>query len=208
MEASLMARVHTCFWLEPTDRQKRYLRRFTFSSNVECPNQVGGHESSVRIDDGLQIYVHPDDEPLRTYFGAPPVSDFAGDPRWPRQCDACGYIFQDSDEWQVNGDQLFMSTCGLGEMTNKEAPAGAMWDCTSWTSDRWRGPDGRCLAVKLPPGGPHDWWMIDGPASKKGDEPPSFWTRVGSTLPDISVTPSILSNKYHGFLTNGQLLEC
>ena len=175
-----------CFWLEPTDRQRRSLRRFTFSSDKECPNCSMGHDASVGIEDGSDVLTEIDG---RLYHGSPKVSEYAGDSRWPIKCEFCDYVFQQDDEWQANGHQIHSTTTGLGEMTVQESPAGGMWDATNWTPDRWRGPDGRCIAIKLPPGGPHDFWLIDGPTSKKADEPDTFWTRVGSTFPDISVTP-------------------
>lgn len=195
---------HKCFWLTLTNRQHRSLRRFTFGDKKSCPNNSNGHDASVSIEDGPDITYESDGH---TYHSGPSLNDFRNDPRWPMKCTSCDYFFERDDEWQANGDTIHLTQTGLGEMTIGEAPAGAMWDASGWAPHRWRGSDGKCLAVKLPPGGPHDIWMIDGPASKKANEPDTFWARVGSTLPDISVTPSILTNKYHGFLTNGVLIQ-
>lgn len=73
---------------------------------------------------------------------------------------------------------------------------GATFDKTEWSVHQ--GPDGRSWGVVLPPGGQVDVWGIDERASSGG-----YWTRVG-TPPLLSVTPSILTPNYHGFLgSNG-----
>jgi hypothetical protein len=74
-----------------------------------------------------------------------------------------------------------------------------MYDAHWWPV---KGPDGIALAVILPPGGHTETWHPDTGAK---DGPP--WTRTG-TIPRVTCTPSILTNKYHGFLTDGFLVEC
>lgn len=68
------------------------------------------------------------------------------------------------------------------------------------------GPDGRCLIVVLPPAGPAlSHWYVDGKAKDGGR-----WSRTGDPTadpPTLSVTPSILTPDYHGFLTDGVLRE-
>jgi hypothetical protein len=55
--------------------------------------------------------------------------------------------------------------------------------------------------VVLPPGEAYDIWTIDGLASSGGR-----WTRTGEA-PNFTVTPSILTPKYHGYLTAGVLTD-
>lgn len=45
-------------------------------------------------------------------------------------------------------------------------------------------------------------WLVDAP-SKQG----SPWTREGKP-PKVTARPSILTSRYHGFLTDGFLVEC
>jgi len=200
-----------CFTLYLTMRERRWLRRFHSASpgtdlpsrepSCPVPSNWGYHNAQVRVEDGpLTLFRAREDGP-GFWFGRPEPAAYASDPRWPTHC-ACGYEFLPADRWQVHCRAIHRRASGV-EMTTEEAPAGAMWDITHWAPERWHGPDGRSLVVKLPPGGPHEVWMIDGPSSDGGR-----WTRVGSTLPAISVTPSILTNKYHGWLREGTLVEC
>jgi hypothetical protein len=85
-------------------------------------------------------------------------------------------------------------------------PAGAMY-YASWHPE-WPGPDGKCLAVRLPDGSD---WNIDGPTYKDGKQGDRVWKRTG-TPPDVTVTPSIDikdgltgGSRYHGVLTSGVL---
>lgn len=192
---------HRCFWITPTDRARYSLRRYKhrYGAN-DCPGPYGYHNAETQL--GIGPEMTSVDEEGRVFSASPSVQEYLIDYRWPKQC-SCGYVFQPDDEWQVNTHQLFSSGTPLGDMTMYEAPAGAMFEA-DWVrkNSNWTGSDGKCLAVKLPPGGAHDIWLIDGPSSSGGK-----WTRVGSVLPDISVTPSILTDKYHGFLTNGVLIQ-
>ena len=93
------------------------------------------------------------------------------------------------------------TTLDSGEVL-KTAPPGAMWNA-DWYKDSGikPGPDGLWLIVKTPAGD----WFVDGPSSNGPG-----WTREGA-VPNVTARPSILmtsSGNYHGFLTNGQLVEC
>lgn len=189
----------TCFLIVATDRCKRELRRFTWSAEQPCPLHEGsGHDAMVPIEDG-PVLLSPEGYQLSEE--AP-----RADPRWPTAC-ACGYVFQERDQWQLFSQRIYVREDTGQEYTLKfrgpnAAPVGAMWDAP-WNVERgekWTGPDGRCLMVRLPPDG-HDW-CIDGPSS--GDGP--GWTRTG-VPPMITVTPSILTPKYHGFLRDGVLTD-
>lgn len=74
-----------------------------------------------------------------------------------------------------------------------------------------KGPDGIALVVVLPPAKEDtrsNWWHVDGPSRNNG-EPGPGWTRTGDPRnpPSLSVSPSILTDGYHGFLTAGVLTD-
>lgn len=188
-----------CFWLEPTKQYKRYLRRYSsrYDSSGEplpesrCPLQPGKfsyHNASNYMD-----VIEADDCPV-----SGDLWDHA-DPLWAKTC-GCGYVFMDDDQWQLFVDPLYRKATGE-LMSLREAPPGAMWDASwlrEWHTD-WVGPDGLCVVVKTPGGE----WPIDGPSSN-GDG----WNRTGK-IPKITATPSILiSDRYHGWLRDGMLIEC
>lgn len=132
------------------------------------------------------------------------------DPRWPLAC-VCGYAFTRSDElvasplagvlehgdpWQLFTRRLWRAPDGA-IYTIEDAPPGAMWNAW-WLADhdRWCGPDGMSVFVKLPGGYE---WGIDCPSTSG-----SPWTRTGIP-PVLTVSPSILSPNYHGWLKDGVL---
>lgn len=100
----------------------------------------------------------------------------------------------------------------------EDMPVGAMWNAT-WLNkcEGLTGPDGLSLHVRLPDG--HEW-NIDGRASNcdmKDDHVHKCWVRHGVppvlTVDKNGVTchagaGSIATDKYHGFLTDGYLVEC
>lgn len=186
-----------CFMVVETDRARAWLRRYVSFTEERCPAMPGDHsyhEARTQIED----------QPLRKtgdgYYAAHPVEPFAGDPRWPTNC-ACGRSFRDSDRWQILTHALYAREDGAeGEWTIADMPIGAMFD-TFWLPKPWVGADGRSLSVKLPPGGESDLWHIDSEASSGGR-----WAREG-TPPNITVSPSILTNRYHGFLQQGSLTD-
>lgn len=109
-----------------------------------------------------------------------------------------------------------------GELTTlKDAPPGAMWNA-EWLQGfpGWCGDDGLALIVKLPNGND---WHIDGVANNCPDKEDSnagghkCWVRHG-TAPNITVDKngntcnagggSISSGSYHGFLRNGEFVDC
>jgi hypothetical protein len=122
---------------------------------------------------------------------------------WPKLCDQCGHPFVDTDHWQVFTDWLFKNS-ETGELHElRKLPPGAMYH-THWYDDDMRGPDGLALTVMLPDRTP---WCIDGYAHNNGVRTPHGWTRTG-TPPNVSVSPSILTPNYHGWLRNGVLESC
>jgi hypothetical protein len=180
--------------IEPTDRLARGLRRFNFErpDTALCPvNRY--HNARAWIDEVLTAGFVTSEG----YLGVGPGVDHA-DPRWPAKCEYCDYHFGPGDEWQVWMDWIYRSPSG-DVFKLCDAPPGSMW-YADWSSHK--GPDGRCLMMKLPGG--FDW-MIDGPSGNGNHSP---WTRTGAP-PMVTANPSILvTGHYHGWLRDGYLIEC
>lgn len=180
--------------LEPTDRVRLKLRRFTFSEpSIKPPipcqaGPMGGHDASVPFGE------HPAridaNGCLSGYGDLAPAHD---DPRWPTRCEQCACELTFSTEWQVFQELIYRRADTGAEHTLRDAPPGAMY-IADWF-------DGH-LCVCLPPGGGLDYWDVDGPAKGGGS-----WTRSGEP-PLVTARPSILTPRYHGFLTNGFLESC
>lgn len=200
-----------CFWLEPTDRIRRHLRRYASyreGSPERRPclvSEQGFHQAWVRIEDAGAVWAEPDAiaggrKSLKNHD----VADFIGDKRWPAAC-ACGYKFVESDDRQVVSDLIYRRPDTGEEMTLRDAPVGALWDAwwlrgTRTGPTTYGGPDGRVITVKTPAGA----WVVDGPPV---DQPEQKWTRTGEP-PKITVRPSIRIGspvRYCAFLTNGVL---
>jgi hypothetical protein len=189
-----------CFWLEPTPYARVSLRRYKgYGKDGPCPT------SGVKYHNASAVVVSMMDRPLEEQYdtGELEYDDYPhDDPRWPKAC-PCGYVFQDDDSWQVNTQRFFSSPEMNGLLTIDDAPVGAMWD--AWWYDT-KGPDGKCIVVRTPGGD----WIVDYPC-KYG----RGWTRTGEP-PNITARPSIGIGKadsgtvwaYHGFLTDGVLVEC
>jgi hypothetical protein len=203
-----------CFWLEPTDREQRYLRRYR--SNVvpsvpECPGTMGYHDAMVAIEQAVETF-----DPVKMHWvddGKTP-EDYKDDPRWPTQC-VCGYQFQPSDQWQLFGSHIYKRVDTGEEMTLRDAPEGAMWDATWYHGvPQWCGDDGRAIICRVPTN--HDW-HIDGTCSNctRPKEEHKCWVRHGDP-PNLTVDKngntcaagagSVLTSTWHGFLRNGELV--
>jgi len=194
-----MGTVIDCFYMEPSDEARESLRRFVFSEKAQCSSGHGYHNVEVTI--GQVPWTDPNSNGRGD-------DDFDHtDPRWPSTC-PCGYVFQPEDQWQHNVTRLYVRADTGQKMLVSEAPVGAMWDA-NWLKrlDEFknRSPDGMVLIVKTPGGE----WNIDSKSSNGNG-----WTRTG-TPPKITANPSILAGKksdgswiYHGWLRNGQLVEC
>lgn len=210
-----MSRIQ-CFLLEPTDRMRIGLRRYTPSSETtrRCPSGHGYHDAT-------------------TFLGTAPVREAAdgtcdvdellvawpdhNDPRWPEVCEHCGAAFALDDEWQHWTDRLYRRVDTGEEMTLREAPAGAIWRATWYENvPSYCGSDGRAYVVRTPGGD----WHIDGRASnctRKDDDVHRCWVRHGEA-PLFTVDKngdtcaagagSILCGSYHGFLRAGYLEGC
>lgn len=198
-----------CFWLEPTDRQKRYLRRY--QGSLKCSNPMGYHDAMVFVEESKETMsadgTHWEDD-------GKTEKDFIGDSRWPTHC-FCGYEFQPSDNWQLFSSHIYRRVDTNEEMTLCDAPEGAMWDATWFHDyDAWCGADGRAIICKVPVN--HEW-HIDGPSSNcpwqgrkhkcwvRHGEPPNLTVdKDGDTCP--AGHGSILTAQWHGFLVKGELI--
>jgi hypothetical protein len=137
------------------------------------------------------------------------------DPLLHRVYDDDGNVLADEvdfDEWKEGREWRSASPIMVARDgrrgTLKDFGPGAMYDATTHPKQGdiygdMIGPDGRCLMVFLPGKG-HSWY-VDGTAKSGGK-----WERTGdptSDPPTVTVTPSILTPDYHGFLTSGVLRE-
>lgn len=169
-----------CFWLEPTDRQKRYLRRYT--ANLKCSGPMSYHDAMIFLEESRGVM--NEDGTCWTDDGKA-AADFKDHPLWPLRC-VCGYEFQPGDEWQLFSSHIYRRADTGEEMTLRDAPDGAMWDAI-WLHGvpACCGADGRAIICKVPN---HHDWQIDGPASNctRPNEPHKCWIRHG-TPPNLTV---------------------
>lgn len=206
-------------------RAQLSLRRFTFGDyppghenydagldHVPCP-AMPARDDGYRQGHDVSRLLH--DVPLRMSDRDPTVIDSndveeLGVVDWPNVCEHCGEQMPVGSISQVNQEPYVVDDNG-GRWTERNMPAGAMF-FHDWYAHFGVGPDGRALVVVLPPAdGVIDsrvhWWHIDGPARSEGTPKPNAWTRTGEA-PNITARPSILTGSYHGFLTDGALVEC
>lgn len=207
-----MARIR-CFFIEPTGQESVKLRRYTRNNTPDCcsvyPGKYSYHTASTFVfNEPIEMDSHG-----VVYNGLKPLPPH-DDPRWPTQC-ACGYVFQETDEWQRFTEQVFRRVDTGEEMTIHDAPAGAMW-YSPWLDQFHVPQDEHSLVVKTPGGD----WVIDSQASNctlpddRKQEEHHCWIRHG-TPPDVTVDKlgvtcragagSIQCGSYHGFLRNGYL---
>ena len=205
-----MANVRT-FWLEPTDNERLWLRRYSLRDGRECASGYKYHNAMFLIGESPIVWAQEDSRVIAPRDSRmPPVQD----PRWPAKCEHCDYTFAPDDEYQLFGRTLYRRA-DTGEITTiEDAPDGAMWNAY-WTS-RWQ-PDGRNLMVKVPGGAT---WHIDGRASNcdmPEDGQHRCWVRHGEP-PLLTVDKnghtcnagggSIQTNNWHGHLVNGEFIPC
>lgn len=208
------------FWCEPTGEADVGLRRYRYSDGDDISEHFHSAQRIIeRAPTRFSTTRQPDDKP-DCFLASIPTSEFADHPWWPVQC-GCGYFFIDDDEWQVTQEVIYRAVDGRGEWPMHSLPIGAMFD-SCWVGGSWRNPaDDLAVTVILPPGGPYEYWNTDGPATHQEADPtpedpahtrsvlvPHAWTRAGDPrVGPISVTPSIQTSSYHGFLTDGQLTD-
>lgn len=217
------SRVQT-FFLEPTDRVELRLRRYSGGPAIVCPGSpFKYHNADTPLGQAAAIWV------ARESWEQPGLDvrpEFFphDDPRWPTVCAGCPYQFAENDPWQVCQDLIYRRRDTGAEVTLRNAPWGATW-YSDWmlckNSNRWRGPDGHSLTVRVPgPGNGHDW-CPDGTCSNctmPDDTEHRCWCRSGNP-PDANVTVnkdgrtcgagggSILTPHWHGFLRDGILIK-
>lgn len=211
-----------CFMIEPTDRERFFLRRYVSSSDsdpaAKCPGKYGYHNGHTLIGEVPAIFSERDGCKYVDCAAMEKRDSISrDDPRWPVKCDDCPYVFQPEGAWQHFYESIWLDATGK-EYTLRDEVPGMMWDAY-WMGDYAKGTDGKCLIVILPDG---YRWMIDGPASNctlPDDRGPygqahRCWVRHG-TPPDITVDKdgktcaagagSIMSRRsYHGFLRSGE----
>jgi hypothetical protein len=205
-----------CFFVEPTDRCRRWLRRYVSSiTGVKCSGSQSYHNAMTFLDE----ISRPFDETKHAYPLTQPTDVPHDDPRWPVKCEGCDYAFQPGDEWQDFTRQVYVDRASGRFHTLNERTPGMMWSA-DWYHDDCKGEDGRCLVVICPNG--HEW-MIDSHASNctmPNDTGPfatahRCWCRHG-VPPNITVDKigrtcnagggSIQAGNYHGFLRNGEFV--
>jgi len=200
-----------CFWLEPTDRQQLYLRRYIGNSTGCTAGHGGYHDNMIPIEQSHEVM---DFEKGHWVDDGRTAKDFVGDPRWPTHCE-CGYEFTAQDTWQLFTSHIYRRADTGEEMTLRDAPEGAMWEATWYRNiPGWVGDDGRAIICMVPKR--HEW-NIDGPCSNcnRPNEPHHCWVRHGEP-PNLTVDKngntcpvgggSILTKDWHGFLRNGELV--
>lgn len=188
-----------CFWVEPTGKAVRSLRRYASrDERGSCPDMPGEysyHNDSVDIGDDFDAIWREED--WGKAVASIDVDEYKDDDRWPTHC-SCGYEFQDDDNWQANQEPIMASKDGrkawIHPTHGRKPTPGAMFD-TYWRS-RLQKEDGLTISVVCPDG---MVWCIDDEASSGG-----YWTRTG-TPPKITARPSILTPDYHGWLDDGVL---
>lgn len=184
-----------CFWVEPAPLAQESFRRFCWNSTGDAKCTVhpyGYHYAKVVLGD-----VPWENQEYRG-CGNIPDDEVKKDPRWPARC-VCGYEFKSEDAQYHDKDQ-YLRNPATGELyrLHENVPPGATF-LSTWIGQDDVGPDGVGLTIILPDGVE---WSMDGKASDSGR-----WTRTGS-FPTMTVSPSIKSSRYHGFLRNGVLEPC
>jgi hypothetical protein len=207
-----------CFLLTPT---KHYRRKLVRSAHREEGHRYGRHRAEQVID-SVEAHMAPSSGEIQPDEDPGPFGIGAADPRWPTTCAECGYHFGPQDRLFMSYDLLWSRSDGGPETTLHDAPPGAMW-YADWMTEglpndpadqRWRGPDGRCLMVMVPP---HHEWCVDGRCSnctRPDDRVHKCWVRHGEP-PLITVDKegntcaagagSVITSSWHGFLRNGYL---
>ena len=204
-----------CFMIHETTRFRATLRRYG-AGDHNCGTKGAYHNAEgpeIAIIEGVKDARGCWDLTEHERRLMPPKDD----PRWPAKCDACDYLFQTTDPWQVFADHIYVDDAGKEYSLRKPVP-GMMW-YSDWGGEYMKGPDGRSLHVICPDGGE---WCIDSQASNctKRDDTGPFgkahrcWCRHGVpplvTVDKVGLTcaagaGSIMSRRgYHGFLRNGE----
>ena len=218
------------FWIEPTDLERCWLRRYRSSGEGSpgCP---------IHTYHNVKVFLK--DRPVTDFsIGASEDYDRPSNDsvQWPKLCD-CGYAFQDKDPKQLFHLTLYKGAPDGKLYTLQDVQPGAMWHA-DWLAGKcggaFDGPDGLSLHVKLPNG--HEWcvdqeasnctrtqWKqftdTEGRQVRRWEGSTHYcWIRHGDPRTgNVHVDKngdtcaagagSILSGSYHGFLHNGYLTD-
>lgn len=185
-----------CVLLTPTDRCRRWLRVFESRGCASAADR-GWCAARTPVADGPVVWVYDEAGRKRHYMTE--EDDVLGG-AWPLVCDDCARPFTPVvARRQVDYDLLYAHPDGTLH-TVRDVPVGAIWR-VEYHESHWAGADGRCYQVQLPPGGIGDQWVIEQPSTSGG-----HWTRTGEA-PCFTAVPSILTPRYHGYLTAGVLTD-
>jgi hypothetical protein len=209
-----------CFFMEMTDRQAVFLRRYrSCRAGSACPLMPGEYSRHDAMNSIAELAIQRTPE---GYIKSPDIEEPPhDDPRWPTHC-PCGYAFAEPDEWQVFGATLYRRA-DTGEVLRiNDAPPGALWHA-DWLAGHYAPTaDGHIVMCRTPGGD----WNIDSEASncdKKGDRTHHCWCRHGDPTDPLGLKTgqpfhvdkscqtcnagagSIACGNYHGFLHRGQL---
>lgn len=198
------------FFCVPTGFGRVKLRRFTFSTDGACADNLGHDASSEPVDRiPYEMIADPDGGDFDRWPSGPTPGEYRGHPAWPATCARCGHEFDPvmpaeraevlgagRDNWQVAVDPLYLPErpeLAGDEFGWRDAPAGAM------RSIRWsrRGPDGIALQIRCPrgdgsPPGIGDDWNVDSRANNctlPDDDVHYCWVREG----DVHAYPPVVN---------------
>lgn len=184
--------VVVCFLLEDLRAARYSLRRY--AADGVCPGGDGYHDArSGLIEERPEL-------PGKEFTGTNPPEIANDDPRWPASC-ACGYAFTEADARQVWADGLYRRVDTGAVVTWDTVPAGAVRDARWWAADAW--------TVKLPDGSDFMTHNKAGNCAcygKPHDPAHRCWTTTGSA-PVFTVSPSIQTPRWHGWLRAGVLVQ-
>lgn len=197
------------FLLEPTNVCWASLRRYSREEGKLCANTDREYHNA-----DFKLGEMPVSESSSVPWDQFPKTD----PRWPTKCDACDYVFKDSDNWQLFQDRIWIRKDTGEKHGLRNPPIGAVYRATWHEPNIDCGP-GQQAWICVVPGknGPH-FWHIDGRASNctmPQDKAHRCWVRHG-VAPDFHVDKngltcqagagSIQTSGWHGFLHNGYLV--
>jgi hypothetical protein len=210
------------FFVEESNYAQVTLRTYTWGElgpNLHdewvCPGtgeERRGHRAARVVYDRAPVQRSED-----RYLAVWPAEDFP-DEQWPQACELCGAPAEDGWHRVVDQETIYVASDGR-EWPSRDLPVGAMYD--GWWQRK--GPDGIGLTVVIPPGrGAVDHWQVDARAGNcnRPDLDHYCWVRTGNPrLEPVTVgkgaegtsctagAGSILSDAWHGYLRNGQLVE-
>ena len=118
-----------CVWYDRAPKIKRELRRY--AHNRDCPVRLPGRCACCDVFVPFDIIEWH--EPIIAVQEGPPRDD----PRWPTECDRCGYKFLETDAWQVFTDAIYRNSETGQEFFMRELPVGAMYN-SHWLPDHHR----------------------------------------------------------------------